>query len=139
MDNKEYLLKFRGGTLAAFIPLLVFCVGTVFICVTWFSLDFNGIAMMAILGLIVGSLFCRNFNEYWEAAGRGMADHVCIYTLLILFVVGMFGALIKASNLSNGFVWLAYNINLKGGGFAAFVFIATCLVSTATGVVFSTL
>ena len=106
MDNKEYLLKFRGGTLAAFIPLLVFCVGTVFICVTWFSLDFNGIAMMAILGLIVGSLFCKNFNEYWEAAGRGMADHVCIYTLLILFVVGMFGALIKASNLSNGFVWL---------------------------------
>lgn len=38
MDKKEYLLKFRGGTLAAFIPLLVFCVGTVFICVTWFSL-----------------------------------------------------------------------------------------------------
>lgn len=139
MDKKEYLLKFRGGTLAAFIPLLVFCVGTVFICVTWFSLDFNGIAMMAILGLIVGSLFCRNFNEYWEAAGRGMADHVCIYTLLILFVVGMFGALIKASNLSNGFVWLAYNINLKGGGFAAFVFIATCLVSTATGSSFSAL
>ena len=137
--EKDYALKFRGGVLAAFIPMIVFCIGTILICVTWFSLDFNGIAMMAIIGLIVGSLFSKNFAEYWEAAGRGMANEVCIYTLLILFVVGMFGALIKASNLSNGFVWLACHINLRGGGFAVSVFLTTCLVSTATGSSFSAL
>lgn len=136
---KEKKLTFRGGIIAAFIPLIIFCVGVIAIFVTWFALDFNAVAMMAILGLVVGSLFCKNFAEYWEAAGRGMANEVCIYTLLILFVVGMFGALIKACSVSNGFVWLAYNINLKGGAFAVFVFVATCIVSTATGSSFSAL
>lgn len=136
---KEKNLSFRGGIYAAFIPLIIFCAGVIAVFVTWLALDFNAVAMMAILGLIVGSLFCRDFAKYWEAAGRGMANEVCIYTLLILFVVGMFGALIKACSVSNGFVWLAYNINLKGGAFAVFVFIATCIVSTATGSSFSAL
>lgn len=135
----ERKLAFRGGILAAFVPLLIFCIGVIAIFVTWFSLDFNAVAMMAILGLIAGSLFCKNFAGYWEAAGRGMANEVCIYTLLILFVVGMFGALIKACSVSNGFVWLAYHINLRGGAFAVFVFLATCVVSTATGSSFSAL
>lgn len=137
MNEKK--LMFRGGIFAAFIPLIIFCIGVIAVFVTWFALDFNAVAMMAILGLIVGSLFCKDFVRYWEAAGRGMANEICIYTLLILFVVGMFGALIKASSVSNGFVWLAYNINLKGGAFAVFVFVATCIVSTATGSSFSAL
>ncbi len=135
----EKSLRFRGGIYAAFIPLFIFCAGVIAVFVTWFSLDFNAVAMMAILGLIVGSLFCRNFEKYWEAAGHGMANEVCVYTLLILFVVGMFGALIKACEVSNGFVWLAYNIHLSGGAFAVFVFVATCVVSTATGSSFSAL
>lgn len=137
MENKK--LEFRGGIGTAFVPLIIFCVGVIAVFVTWMALDFNAVAMMAILGLIVGSLFCKDFVRYWESAGHGMANEICIYTLLILFVVGMFGALIKACNVSNGFVWLAYNINLTGGAFAVFVFIATCIVSTATGSSFSAL
>lgn len=136
---KTEKLTFRGGILAAFVPLIIFCGGVIAVFVAWLALDFSAVAMMAILGLIVGSLFCKDFVKYWEAAGRGMANEICIYTLLILFVVGMFGALIKACSVSNGFVWLAYNINLKGGAFAVFVFIATCIVSTATGSSFSAL
>lgn len=132
-------LEFRGGIYAAFIPLVIFCAGVIAVFVTWMALDFQAVAMMAILGLMAGSLFCRQFGNYWEAAGRGMANEVCVYTLLILFVVGMFGALIKACNVSHGFVWLADNINLRGGTFAVFVFIATCIVSTATGSSFSAL
>ena len=139
MRMEEKKLLFRGGVAAAFIPLAVFCIGVIAVFVTWFSLDFNAVAMMAILGLMVGSLFCRDFSRYWEAAGRGMANEICVFTLLILFVVGMFGALIKACNVSNGFVWLAYNINLREGAFAVFVFVATCVVSTATGSSFSAL
>lgn len=137
MKKKE--LEFRGGIITAFVPLIIFCLGVIAVFVTWFSLDFNAVAMMAIIGLIVGSFFCKNFEKYWEAAGHGMANEICAYTLLILFVVGMFGALIKACSVSNGFVWLAYNINLTGGAFAVFVFIATCVVSTATGSSFSAL
>ncbi len=138
-EKREPTLKFRGGIAAAFIPLVVYCIGTIFICVVWKALDFNAIAMMAIIGLLIGSLFSKTFSEYWEAAGRGMADEICVYTLLILFVVGMFGALIKACNVSNGFVWLATQVHLSGGGFAVFVFLATCIVSTATGSSFAAL
>lgn len=138
-EKKEVTLQFRGGIAAAFIPLIVYCIGTIFICVIWMALDFNAIAMMAIIGLLIGSLFCKTFTKYWEAAGRGMADEICVYTLLILFVVGMFGALIKACNVSNGFVWLATQVHLSGGGFAVFVFLSTCIVATATGSSFAAL
>ena len=53
--------------------------------------------------------------------------------MLILFIIGMFSQMMKDSNASEGFVWLANMMNLTGGIFVAFVFLACCIISTATG------
>ena len=56
-----------------------------------------------------------------------------VSVIVIFFVIGMFSALMKESGLSGGFVWLANSVGIQGGLFVAFVFFATCIVSTATG------
>lgn len=137
--NERKKLQFHGGILAAFIPLIIFCFGVLALFVIWRGIDFIALATLAFVGLVIGGIFCKNFSEYWDSVAKGIADPVSVSVLVILFVVGMFGALIKACDISSGFVWLANCINLKGGAFAVFVFIVTCIIATATGSSFAAL
>ena len=132
-------LHFRGGLFAAFIPLVIFCLGVLALFVIWKGIDFIAISTLAFVGLVIGGIFCKDFQQYWEAVCKGISDPVSISALVILFVVGMFGALIKASDLSSGFVWLANSIHFSGSAFAVFVFVSCCIISTATGSSFATL
>ncbi|ADD68850.1 Na+/H+ antiporter NhaC-like protein [Denitrovibrio acetiphilus DSM 12809] len=132
-------LAFRGGIFSAFIPLIIFCLGVLSLFVIWKGIDFIALSTLAFVGLVIGGILCKDFNEYWEAVAKGIADPISVSVLVILFVVGMFGALIKACDISSGFVWLAHSINLHGGMFAVFVFVATCIISTATGSSFAAL
>lgn len=132
-------LRFRGGIISAFIPLIIFCFGVLALFVIWKGIDFIALSTLAFVGLVIGGIFCKDFSEYWNSVAKGIADPISVSVLVILFVVGMFGALIKACNISSGFVWLAHSVNLSGGAFAVFVFIATCIISTATGSSFAAL
>lgn len=137
--EKNKNLCFRGGIIAAFIPLIIFCFGVLALFVIWKGIDFIALSTLAFVGLVIGSIFCKDYSEYWDSVSKGISDPISVSVLVILFVVGMFGALIKACNISRGFVWLAHNVNLTGGMFAVFVFISTCIISTATGSSFATL
>lgn len=132
-------LRFRGGIFSAFIPLIIFAVGVLLLFVIWRGIDFIALSTLAFVGIFIGSLFCKDFDKYWESVAKGIADPTSILILVVLFVVGMFGALIKACDISRGFVWLANSVNLTGGAFAIFVFIVTCIISTATGSSFAAL
>ncbi len=92
-----------------------------------------------MFGLLTGGILCKNAEKYWHSAAKGIASPVSVSALVILFVVGMFGALIKACDVSSGFVWLAYLLNFSGGAFAVFVFLAICIISSATGSSFAAL
>lgn len=139
MKETNTVLRFRGGLISAFIPLIVFCIGVLALFVVWKGIDFIALSTLAFVGLIIGGMLCIDFNEYWDSVALGIASPVSVSILVILFVVGMFGALIKACNVSSGFVWLAHTISLSGGAFAVFVFIAMCVISTATGSSFAAL
>lgn len=139
MGNNKTTLRFRGGILSAFVPLIIFCIGVLALFGIWRGIDFVALATLAFVGLIIGGVLCIDFKEYWEAVAKGIADPVSVSVLVILFVVGMFGALIKACDLSSGFVWLANQVNLSGGAFAVFVFLVVCIISTATGSSFAAL
>lgn len=132
MNEKKYL-EFRGGLFPSFIPMIVFGVGTIVMFVAWQAVDFIAMAMLAFVGLIIGGLFCKDYTRYWEAVVKGISKPISIQVLIILLVVSMFGGLVKSSNISIGLVWLANKVNLSGGGFAVFVFISICIISTATG------
>ena len=82
---------------------------------------------------LFGGLLAKDYGKFWDSALKGISSITSVSVVVILLLVGMFSQLIKLCGLSNGFVWLANSIGIKGGLFVAFTFIAACVVSTATG------
>ncbi|MGE8080077.1 Na+/H+ antiporter NhaC family protein [Peribacillus loiseleuriae] len=130
MDKK---LEFRGGWGVAFIPVVIF----LFFCILYFivfkAFEMYALAMGAFVALMVGAIFVKkgNYERFWDSVYEGVREAVPI--AILLFVIGMFSELIKTTNISAGFVWLADLLGVDGGLFTAFTFLAICIISTATG------
>ncbi|MFK9092091.1 Na+/H+ antiporter NhaC family protein [Bacillus salipaludis] len=130
MDKK---LEFKGGWGVAFIPVVIF----LFFCVLFFivfkAFEMYALAMGAFVALMVGAIFVKkgNYERFWDSVYEGVKEAVPI--TILLFVIGMFSELIKTTNISAGFVWLANLLGVDGGLFTAFTFLAVCIISTATG------
>lgn len=133
MDQKEKKLTFRGGIGFSLVPVVIY----VFFCMVLFigfrAFNMEALAVGGFLALLVGGVFCTSYTEYWESAIRGISSITSVSVVVILLLVGMFSQLIKTCGLSGGFVWIANAVGLRGGLFVAFTFLATCIVSTATG------
>ncbi len=131
--NKGAGLEFRGGWGMAFVPVAIF----LFFCVLYFivfkAFEMHALAMGAFVALMVGAVFVQkgHYERFWDAVYEGVKEAVPIAVLL--FVIGIFSSMIKAANISSGFVWLADLLNVNGGLFTAFTFLAICIISTATG------
>lgn len=126
-------LKFHGGIGMSLIPVAIY----VFFCMVLFigfkAFNMEALAVGGFLALLVGGIFCTSYSDFWESAIKGISSITAVSVVVILLLVGMFSALIKLCGLSGGFVWIANAVGMKGGIFVAFMFIATCIVSTATG------
>lgn len=132
MEKREKL-EFRGSVWLSMIPVGIY----VFFCVVLFiffkAFNMEALAVGGFIALLVGGLFCKSYTKFWNSAIGGISNITSVSVVVILLLVGMFSQLIKTCGLSGGFVWLANQIGLKGGMFVAFTFLATCVVSTATG------
>ena len=131
--SEERKLQFRGGIGMALIPVAIY----VFFCMVLFigfkAFNMEALAAGGFLALLIGGVFCTSYSDFWESAIKGISSITAVSVVVILLLVGMFSALIKLCGLSGGFVWIANAVGMKGGIFVAFTFIATCIVSTATG------
>jgi len=126
-------LEFKGGWAMAFIPIVIFLIICLLYLVVFKVFEMHALAMGAFLGLLIGAIFTQkgHYAKFWDAVYSGVKESVPVGVLL--FVIGMFSALIKACNVSSGFVWLADKVNIGGGLFTAFTFLAVCIISSATG------
>jgi len=135
----DYKVKFHGGKFMSLIPLAIF----IFFCVLFFVVfkvfEMEALATGGFIGLLVGSLFAKDWKNYWQAVLDGVSDPMNAVLMMILIVVGIFTALMARSGVAQGFVWLGNMIGLTGGLFTAFTFIATCVIATATGTSIGTL
>ncbi|MFS8478958.1 MAG: Na+/H+ antiporter NhaC family protein [Micromonosporaceae bacterium] len=126
-------LTFRGGWLAAFVPVIVF----LFFCVLYFvvlqAFDLTALAMGGFVALLVGALLSRNYARYWSAVMGGISSPSAVVIVVILLVIGMLAELIKVTNVSQGFVWLARELGINAGLFTFFTFLTVCAVAMATG------
>ena len=131
--SEERKLQFRGGIGMSLIPVAIY----VFFCMVLFigfkAFNMAALAVGGFLALLIGGVFCTSYSEFWESAIKGISSITSVSVVVILLLVGMFSALIKLCGLSGGFVWIANAVGMKGGIFVAFTFIASCIVSTATG------
>lgn len=126
-------LQFRGGWTMAFVPVLIFLA----FCVTYFvvldAFDMTALAMGGLVALMVGAMLSTDYTRFWDHAMKGIGSPTSVTIIVILLVVGMLSQLIKDTNVSSGFVWIADNIGLSGAPLTLFTFIAVGLVSMATG------
>ncbi len=127
-------LTFRGGKIAlSLIPVVIY----VFFCVVLFigfkAFNMEALAVGGFIALLIGGIFATSYTKYWESVIGGISSITSVSVVVILLLVGMFSQLIKTCGLSGGFVWIANQIGIQGGIFVAFTFLATCIVSTATG------
>ena len=129
----EYEVTFRGSQMFAFIPMIIFLLFCIVYFVIFKVFDMNALAVGGFLGLLVGALFAKTYDEYWNAAIRGIGSSTSVSVVVILLIIGMFTKLMAISGVSEGFVWLAYKIGMSGGIFTGFTFLASCLITTATG------
>ncbi|MCD8122147.1 MAG: Na+/H+ antiporter NhaC family protein [Clostridiales bacterium] len=133
MDQKEKKLTFRGGIGFSLVPVVIY----VFFCMVLFigfkAFNMEALAVGGFLALLIGGVFCTSYTDFWDSAIRGISSITSVSVVVILLLVGMFSQLIKTCGLSGGFVWIANTMGIQGGLFVAFTFLATCIVSTATG------
>lgn len=125
-------LEFYGSNFASFIPFLVFIVGVVILCLNGgFSLEaFVG---LAVVGLILGTFFAKNWGTYWDAVMRGITDNSTGIVAAIFLLAGVFSNLMANGKLAEGLVWAGCAIGLSGRAFVAFTFVASLLFGLATG------
>lgn len=130
MKNK---LEFYGGKSSALVPVLLYTLMCVVMFVYFKAFNMEALAVGGFLALLIGGIFCKDYNKFWDSVLTGISTKTSISVVVILLLVGMFSQLIKTAGLSDGFVWLAHILGLQGGLFVVFTFIAVCIVSTATG------
>lgn len=126
-------VEFYGGWKMSFIPAIVFFSTCILLFVVLLSFDMHALAMGGFLGLVAGGFFAKDFSAYWNSVIRAIATVNSITIVLILFIIGMFAQMMKDSNISEGFIWIANMVGLEGGAFVGFVFITSCIIATATG------
>jgi Na+/H+ antiporter NhaC len=126
-------VRFRGGWGVALVPLAIFLV----ISVTYFAItqafSVNVLVAAAMVGILIGGLFARDYKSYWAAVFFGIGSPTAATVVAILFVVGMYSQLIKITGLSDAIAWLSSALHVSSGWYILFVFLATCVISISTG------
>ena len=119
--------------MVAFLPVCIF----LFFCILYFivlkAFEMYALAMGAFVALLISAVFTKkgHYDRFWEAVYDGAKEAIPVAVLLL--IIGMFSAMIKAANISTGFVWLADKLHVGGGLFTAFTFFAVCIIASATG------
>lgn len=126
-------LQFRGGLTMAFLPPVLFLISCFLYFVVFKAFDMTALAMGGFVSLLIGALFAKTYKEFWVQVLKGIGSESAVAITVILFMVGMISALIKATGVATGFVWLAQEFGLNAGYYTLFVFVAVGVISMATG------
>lgn len=126
-------LEFRGSMFFSLVPVVIFFAFCAVMFIGLKAFNMEALAMAGFVALLIGGVFAKSYTKFWDAAIKGISSIASVSVIVIFFVIGMFSALMKESGLSGGFVWLANSIGVQGGIFVVFVFLATSVMSTATG------
>ena len=136
--SEKKRLEFRGGPGMALIPFGIFIVVTI-------ALSFMNAASLnmmigaGVIGLLVGMLFAKNLEEYWDTILDGLGSKVGVTAVMLWLVVGIYGNILKSGHIVEGLVWLSVKLNMSGAAFTVSAFIFAALFAMATGSGFGTI
>ena len=132
------MLTFRGGTLGALTPFLVFLGGVSALAAAG-APDEKGFWPVLLLALIVGLLLAHDRARFADAMLDGMSQRIVMVMLCAWLFAGVLGSLLAASGFVDALAWGARALNLTAGAYVGAAFVACALVATATGTSFGTI
>jgi Na+/H+ antiporter NhaC len=134
----EPSLRFRGGKAVSALPLVLFILWAVGICVAG-APDEKGLILGMVLGLVAGMFLCRDpWADYAQEIFRGMADPIAAVTIVAWFWAGIFAQVLQAGGLVDGLVWLGRASGADGGLFVGATFLLAALFASAVGTGYGT-
>lgn len=129
----EDKLTFRIGISGAFIAPAVFVAGVITYFLVFQAFDMSALTASGLAGLLIAALFAKSYSRFWDCVIAGVSARNSVTLLLILLTVSLLVALINQTDVASGFVWLAGEIGISGGGFIAVTFVIVCAIAMATG------
>ena len=134
-ENKK--LEFRGGSFMALIPFAIFIVITIGLSFAN-AADLNMMIGAGVVGLLVGMLFVKDLEAYWDTILAGLGSKVGMTAVMLWLVVGIYGNILKSGHIVEGLVWLGVQLNMSGAAFTVAAFVFAALFAMATGSGFGT-
>lgn len=134
--NKK--LEFRGGSFMALIPFAIFIVITIGLSFAN-AADLNMMIGAGVVGLLVGMLFVKDLEAYWDTILAGLGSKVGMTAVMLWLVVGIYGNILKSGHIVEGLVWLGVQLNMSGAAFTVAAFVFAALFAMATGSGFGTI
>lgn len=133
MKDEVKRLEFYGGSFVGFLPAILYMTvaGICTIGFKYYSL--KTVSMGAVIGILIGFIFCKDKDKYWNVAIEGVMDRGHGRMRLMYMIVGVFTAFLSSGQIGNGFVWLSQILNLKNGSFVVFSFISSTIISMGCG------
>lgn len=131
-------LEFRGGSFMSLIPFAIFIVITIGLSFMN-AADLNMMIGAGVIGLLVGMLFVKDINQYWDTILAGLGSKVGMTAVMLWLVVGIYGNILKSGHIVEGLVWLGVKLNMSGAMFTVAAFIFAALFAMATGSGFGTI
>lgn len=136
-DDKSYLVEnpeaaFYGTRWFATLPLVLMLLPVI-------VLSFRGVltsevlVATGIIGISIGSFFCKRKKEYFDVVITALADPLGLMVFGLFLLVGIYGELLTSSGLTEGIVWLSQQLALGPGLFALFVYVICSILGTAMG------
>lgn len=135
-ENKK--LEFRGGSFMALIPFAIFIVITIGLSFAN-AADLNMMIGAGVVGLLVGMLFVKDLEAYWDTILAGLGSKVGMTAVMLWLVVGIYGNILKSGHIVEGLIWLGVQLNMSGAAFTVAAFVFAALFAMATGSGFGTI
>lgn len=125
-------LEFHGGTLGAFIPLIVLGISILALFVNGFTAT-NSFWVAGFAALCVAFLLIKDKSEFTEVVIRGLSNKMCATMLSIFLFVGIFSKILSIGGLPQGILWFSQLVGASGKFMPAIIFLMGCVLSTASG------
>ena len=139
MVNQDIsILRYRGGLVGAFAPLLLFIVGVAWLGISGAPRE-AGFWPILVAGITLGLLLCRDRTAYSEAVIDGMSQPINMIMIMAWLLAGILAEVMKASGFVSALIWLAQMTGLSGGGYVLAAFLIACGISFSTGTSLGTL
>lgn len=136
--EKNKQLEFRGSSFMSFVPFIIFIVIT--ISLSFFNAaDTNMMIGAGVIGLLIGMLFVKNLEDYWDAVLEGLGSKVGMTAVMLWLIVGIYGNILKSGQIVEGLVWMSVKLNVNGAVFTAVAFVFAAIFAMATGSGFGTI